>query len=106
MGLRKILCFQFLIPPYYGDAQATPPYFMTRPSRALIGSVFCTLKGRNCQVELSLLFIIIIIGKSIQKKYKNLKYKMQLFNIYLIIYKIGLDWLASIYVKDHLFYLI
>lgn len=67
--------------------------------------MFCTLKGRNLQVEQSLLFII-IIGKSIQKKYKNLKYKMQLFNIYLIIYKIGLDWLASVYVKDHLFDLI
>lgn len=31
---------------------------------------------------------------------------MQLFNIDLKIYKIGLDWLATIYFKDHLFYLI
>lgn len=60
--------------------------------------MFRTLKSCNLQVELSLLFIFIIIGKSIEKKYKNLKYKMQLlFNIDLIIDKLGLDWLASIY---------
>lgn len=50
------------------------PLLSEPPPRALIGSVFCTLKSCNLQVELSLLFII-IIGKSIQKSTKILRTK-------------------------------
>lgn len=94
------------VPPCYGDAQTPPPHCLTRLPRALIGSVFFTLKSFILQVARSLLFLIIIIGKPRQKKYKNLKEKMQLFNIYHIIYKIGLDWQAYIYFRNHVFYLI